>query len=145
MTAHRSAATAARFNVRLSILLLVAIVPTLTYFGHWPVVAVDIPGTDFYIQLPGSEGHPGGDDHGFGATAGSHSDAHEHAQHCHGDTATCTDMPFTGASAFALMEESLAALGIAGLLTLVALQAWRSEALASVGPELQPPKSLLSA
>ena len=145
MTAHRRATARPRLRPRLGLLLLVAILPTLTYFGHWPVVTLDIPGTDLYLQLPGSEGNIGGDDHGFGASAGSQRDAHEHAQHCHGDTATCTDMPFTGASAFALMEESLAALGIAALLTLVALQARRPGALASVAPELQPPKLLLLA
>jgi hypothetical protein len=59
---------------RVAVALLFALLPTLSYFGHWPVVALPVPTTAYVIPLPfGSEGS---------VTA-------DHHTHCHGDADTC--------------------------------------------------------
>lgn len=114
--------------------LLLAILPTLTFLGHWGL-NIDIPGTDLYVTIipgeTGADGHT--QSHG---PAGQQS----HEQHCHAGVATCSDIPFTGASPFALLTDSLAKLGAAGALVALALLFWRPGRTASVGPELQPPR-----
>jgi hypothetical protein len=108
-------------------LLLVAILPSFTFLGHWGL-QFDVPGTDDYVVLvPGA----------------SHEDQHEvgqHENHCHLNAATCTDIPFTGASPFALLHASVAYLGATALLLAFALNAWRPSSGATVDPDLRPPR-----
>jgi hypothetical protein len=109
--------------------LLIALLPTLLFFGHWPDIQFSLPGTGLTLAVPFiSHDHSGAPDEDG------------HTQHCHANVGTCTDVPFTGASAFAYLSESVAALGIAAaFIGLVAL-CWRPLADQSVAPELQPPR-----
>lgn len=87
-----------------SLLLLLALAPMLTYFGHWPQVRVDVPGTGGYWELPFASGHGG---------AGHTHAAHEasHAQHCHSDMGSCLNGT-SGAIAFAaLLATAVAFIG----------------------------------
>ncbi len=127
-------------------LLLVAILPALTFFGHWPVITLHVPGAALDLTVPfvsEETAHSASGDTTGGPTAGSSSDAHEHAQHCHADAASCTDVPFTGASAFGLLNDTMAFLGAGALLMLMIATAWRPRQDAPVGPELRPPRALL--
>lgn len=97
-----------------STLLLVAILPALTFFGHWPTMTFHIPGAALDLTVPfvsEETAHSVAGDTTGGPTAGSGSEGHEHAQHCHADAASCTDVPFTGASAFGLLNDTMALLG----------------------------------
>lgn len=127
-------------------LLLVAILPALTFFGHWPVITFHVPGAALDLTVPfvsedAAHEQPAGTT--GGPTAGSSSDAHEHTQHCHADAASCTDVPFTGASAFGLLNDTVAFLGAGALLMLMIATAWRPGQAASVGPDLRPPRASL--
>ncbi len=118
--------------------LLLALLPTLTFLGHWSL-HVDVPGTNLYVLLiPGepSEAHTHD-----GAQQDS---AQSHERHCHAGVASCSDIPFTGASPFALLNDSLAYLGAFGALTVLAVLFWRPRSSASVGPDLRPPKPLFA-
>jgi len=116
-------------------LLLLAILPTLTFLGHWPGLSVGIPGTDLFLGVPGqAQAH----DEGTSESPGH--DADGHAQHCHSGVATCSDVPFTGASAFALLQEAVAAIGAAGLLTLLVVAVWAPDRLRLPLPETPPPR-----
>ena len=120
-------------NVRAWALLL-AFLPTVMFLGHW-TFHVDIPGTNLYILIV--PGEP--------TQADSHADAHSagenHDRHCHAGVASCSDVPLTGISAFALLNDSLVYLGVAGALIALAAIAWRPRALNSINPDLRPPRS----
>ncbi len=116
---------------RRSLVLLVALLPTLTFFGHWPAIQFTVPGTDLQIGLPG-EGHDDG--------AGESSSGHDHTRHCHADLTSCSDVPFTGASAFALLIDTVAFLSAAALWTLTSCRWWLPTVQATVRPELAPPR-----
>ena len=64
-----------------------------------------------------------------------------HERHCHAGVASCSDIPFTGASPFALLSDSLAYLGAFGALTALALLFWRPRSAASVDPESAAPEA----
>ena len=67
-------------------------------------------------------------------------------QSCIGGTcyaASCTDVPFTGVSAFALMSESAALLGAGGALLLLVLALWAPTRNLAPLPALQPPRTAL--
>lgn len=122
--------------------LLVAFLPTLTFLGHW-TLHIDIPGTNEYLLVvPGEPEHTG--NHTNSHTDGHSSQTETHEQHCHAGVATCSDIPLTGISAFALLNESIAYLGAAGALVALALVAWRPRALNSIDPDLQPPRTPLA-
>ncbi len=122
--------TAQRNRRRIAVLLLLSLVPMLTFMGHWPS-SVPIPGTDQYLSIP-LAGHT--DEHT------GHNDGHDHSQHCHGDAASCSDAPVFAGVSFALMSEPLAVQAAAGLLWATALLAWRPRQSNSLLPELQPPR-----
>lgn len=116
---------------KVSILLALSLVPMLTFMGHWPA-AVPIPGTDQYLSVPFA-GHASEEEEG----------AHDHSQHCHGDSASCSDVPALAGTSFALMEEVLAVFTAGGLLWAAALQWWMPLRPNSLLPELQPPRMAL--
>lgn len=104
-------------------LLVAAYLPAITFFGHWPL-AVDIPGTSFYVGLPES------------STQG----AHKHKDHCHADASSCSDTPVTTAGTVALLAESLAIEDLDSPLIGMATgtAAWQPQA--GVAPLLPPPE-----
>jgi len=127
--------------------LLIAILPALTFFGHWPVITIHVPGAALDLTVPfvsEESAHEQAAGTAAGAGAGSSSDAHEHAQHCHADAGSCTDVPFTGASAFGLLDDTVAFLGAGALLTLIVATAWRPGRDAPIDPDLRPPRGSLS-
>lgn len=131
-------------------LLLLAILPTLTFMGHWPDIRIGIPGSTAWLTIPlASEG-----DHHHEGTPGEHGanpeDEHHsefgteedgHGRHCHADAASCTNTPFTGISAFALLSESVALLGAGGFATLLVHQLWEPTSDLTPGPEFLPPRA----
>jgi hypothetical protein len=117
-------------------LVLLAIFPALTFLGHWPALSVDIPGTDLFLGWPG-QAHT----HDDGAPESPDHDADGHARHCHSGVATCSDVPFTGASGFALLQEAMAAIGAAGVLTLLVVAVWGPARPRLPGPETPPPRA----
>ena len=110
-------------------LLLIAILPSWTFLGHFHV-AIDIPFTNQYLVLVPAAPH---DD-----SASANVQTHEN--HCHANASTCTDIPFTGASPFLLARQSVAYFGAAAVFVAISLSWWRPTALNNVGPDLQPPK-----
>jgi hypothetical protein len=114
--------------------LWLALLPMLTFAGHW-TLRIDIPGTDLYLGLPVVSGADHHDE-----TDTGHADGHE--QHCHASAASCSDVPFAGASAFALLSETAALLGAGGLFTAINAGWWRPGSPAVVTPDLQPPRTL---
>ncbi len=117
---------------RISILLAISLLPMLTFMGHWPE-AVPIPGTDEYLSIPFA-GRPLGDHHEEGG---------EHEQHCHGDAASCTDVPALAGVSVGLAQEFLAVFTAGGLLWMVALHWWRPRRSNAIVPELLPPRVAL--
>jgi len=110
--------------------LLLAYLPSLLFLGHWePRVAV--PGT------PWSFGLPVGREYADEA-------AGDHARHCHGDAAGCSDVPFTGGPGIALMAEALAFLGTDSPFVAGNARWWQPAGARTVAPELQPPRAFLS-
>ena len=107
--------------------LLAALLPMLTFVGHWPA-HLDIPGTDYYVALP------------FAAPVHSHQTETDHGSHCHANSASCTDKPVGAGVGFALLNESLAMLGAAALLIAAASFARRMPDSIELTPEPGPPK-----
>lgn len=127
-------------------MLLIAILPALTFFGHWPVITIPMPGAALDLTVPFVSEESAYEPAGAttpGTTTGSSSDAHEHAQHCHADAASCTDVPFAGASAFGLLNDPMALLGAGALLTIVIGTTWKPRRGAAIGPDLRPPRASL--
>lgn len=115
---------------RLALWLLIALLPMLTFAGHWPT-HIDIPGTGLYLTLP------------FAGPVQGDANAHDHGQHCHDDATGCSKTPSTAGVGFAMMNESIAALGAATLLIAVALRARSLSAPRELIPELRPPRTAL--
>lgn len=122
--------TSSRTRRRISILLLLALFPMLTFMGHWPA-AVHIPGTDQYLSIPLA---------GNDEPADEHDDGHSHSQHCHGNSGSCSDVPALAGVSFALMSEALALSVTAALVWAVAFHCWQPRRPNSLLPELQPPR-----
>lgn len=74
--------------------LLAALAPMLLFIGHWEIV-VPLPGADAYLVLGVNDDH--------------HTDPGDHSQHCHGNAASCSDVPLTALSGLALLAQHLAA------------------------------------
>lgn len=71
----------------------------------------------------------------------SHGDEERHARHCHGDAATCSDLPLTATGGFI----ALAALLLFGAGDLLARRLWRDRRAPSAwaqAPLLPPPRPL---
>lgn len=120
---------------RASWILILALLPTLTFLGHWPG-QISIPGTDYYLAIPGSASAPSGD---------TSTSAHDHTRHCHADAASCSDVPAAAGVSFALMNETLALIVAGGLFVLLALRWWVPGEGFSPSPELEPPRAFARA
>lgn len=119
------------------IVLLVGILPSLIFLGHWGL-QFDVPGTNLYVVVVPASPH---DEAAHAETKGQQ---RQHQDHCHANAASCTDVPLIGASPFALMSDSVAYLGASAMLIALALAVWRPVAGMIVAPELQPPQRLFA-
>jgi hypothetical protein len=143
LTSRDAAAERLRWKSKL---LLLAILPTLTFLGHWPALTLNVPGLALSLTIPFVSEETL--DHAAaisGPVVSSGTDAQEHTQHCHANVATCTDIPFTGGSAFALIGEAVAFLGAAAILVALSMRPWRPTHESAVPPELMPPRISFSA
>lgn len=121
-------------------LMLLALLPMLTFMGHWPRITVDLPGDSEFVLSPGSQ-------HGSGSIAHTHtgggadSDEGHHGEHCHSGVATCTDIPFTGGVTVLNLQETVLGLGLSSAAFRAA--AWAGTILtpAAIDPDLRPPRS----
>lgn len=77
----------------LALVLALALLPTITYFGHWPMVVIPIPGTAYALTIPfaSEEAAPG-----------------DHAAHCHGESARCSSGAGGSAIALGLLAATIA-------------------------------------
>lgn len=102
---------------------------------HW--AQIDITG------LVGGHDH-GAHDHGAAAQAHRHS-GDEHSRHCHGDAATCSDIPLSAVGGLVLLGAVLAFAG--GALSRGRLVVSPSGTFAAwtAGPATPPPRFALSA
>ncbi len=122
-------------------LLLLSLLPTLLFVGHWSL-HLEIPGTNSYVGTQPAKAE---------TTSGHHHDGpsddrsnHDHEQHCHANAATCADAAAVPVAPVAHLAEAIAALG--------ADSAWReirTEARSLTGwtgaPQVPPPRSNPSA
>jgi hypothetical protein len=113
---------------RRALWLFLALLPMLTFAGHWPS-QIDIPGTNFYLALP------------LASHAHVHDSGEDHGRHCHANAASCSDVPAPAGAGFALLSETLALLGAAALMVVVATRVQRAPAGRELSPELKPPRS----
>jgi hypothetical protein len=116
---------------RLSWALLLALVPMLTFMGHWPA-SLPLPGTDLYVSVPlaGAEHHAGHED---GSEA-------EHAKHCHGASASCSDVPAAAGVSLAMLASGPAFVIASALLIALVYAAWRPGVPLAVSPGRRPPR-----
>jgi len=122
-----------RAQRRLSWALVIALVPMVTFMGHWPT-SVPLPGTNLYIVLP------------FAApSTGTGSGDHQHEQHCHGNAAGCSDTPTAAGVSVGLVNQELALPVAAGAFIALAFALWLPASWRTDQPELQPPRFLLPA
>lgn len=127
---------------RLAAMLLgVAYLPSLFFLGHFDL-RIDVPGTGFFIGLPGAPASSDGHVHSHGSAPVTDSD--NHAQHCHEAAATCSDIPLTTVSPVAHLAETVAFLGACCALVLIAARSWRPTGAISVIPDAPPPRLSLA-
>jgi len=133
--------SSARTRRRASWVLLAALLPMLTFMGHWPA-SLPIPGTDLYVSVPFA-GAEQAHSHEAGAGAGAGADEASHEQHCHAGAAGCSDIPAAAGVSFGLMNQPVAFV-IGGLLLLMGVRWWQPRASTTISPVLQPPRQGLS-
>lgn len=121
-------------------ILLVAFVPSLTFAGHWPALAITIPFVRATIVVNLGGASRTGHDDGAASGQAQGDDAEQHARHCHADAASCSDIPFTGGSAFALLQDSVALLAAAATLSAIVGSCWLPHGSQSLFPEPPPPR-----
>ena len=88
-------------------LLLLALLPSLLYLGHWEL-SFDIPHTNLYWEMP------------LIGQSRLHDDGEAHENHCHGD-GECASASSIAGVAIALLSRVLGLIGANGLLSLVAV------------------------
>lgn len=119
---------------RASWVLFLSMLPMVTFLGHWPA-DFEIPGTRYYVGMPftGSHGH-----------THEANDKDDHSSHCHGDSASCSDVPAAAGVTFGLMNEAIALVASAAALFAVAKAARTALRENVLSPEPQPPRVSLS-
>jgi len=122
-------------------LLLLSLLPTLLFVGHWSLY-VEIPGTNSYIGTPTAEAEATSTHHHDGPP-GDHSN-HDHEQHCHANAATCADAAAVPVAPVAHLAEAIAALGADSAWREISTEARRLTGWADA-PQFPPPRSNASA
>lgn len=120
-----------RHDRQLASVLVLSLLPMLSYFGHWQF-SIPIPGTEYAAGLPEAAGHH--------ADGHEHGDAASHASHCHAGPASCLDAPVAGIASFAQLAEATLLVAAAGTLVLMLLESELPLAGAAVSPDLRPPR-----
>jgi hypothetical protein len=124
--------TPRRQPLRISVVLLAALLPMLTFFGHWDELGI----------TPHSHAAHEHDERTTHASPGQPHHHHaEHASHCHVDLASCADVPLTALTGFALLNDSLAVLGEAGVLIPVNSRPEQRPRANVVRPAVPPPRA----
>ena len=111
-----------------SLLLLVAFLPSLLFFGHWEL-SVAIPGTGYRVGVPVAPE----------AARDGHEAEGSHESHCHESAASCSDTPLTGISWIAHLSEAIAFIGLSGVLIGIGMTTWLPLRGRCVRPEVPPP------
>ena len=135
--AVRMRLTGDRAVQRISFVLAVSLFPMLSFMGHWPA-AVPIPGTALSLSLPLA-----GAEHHQAVEEAAHEHAHE--EHCHGNSAGCSDVPSLAGTSFGLMGEAIGLAISCAALWLLALRWWLPNGANAIAPELRPPRCAASA
>lgn len=154
---------------RASIVLALAILPMLLFVDHWAMADhhhnAGIETTMLATARPSwLHAHHWGHQHSHGATgvqsSAGHSghqhstngksakdssdEAHDHAQHCHINSASCSDVPLTSIGGFGLLERSMALLGAGALVIAIWGGCWEPGDDETVGPDPYPPRNFLT-
>ncbi len=116
--------------------MLFAILPAVTYFGHWEIPQLGIPGTNLYIGLP--ETSPSTPERGHSHAA----DTSDHSRHGHGESGKGASSGATTIAA--VLGEAVMFFGLMAVAA-VALFAWRPFRVLTVAPPLQPPRAFVLA
>lgn len=119
---------------RRSLFLLVALLPMLTYLGHWPRLGFDVPLTGGYWELPFVSGPPSSH-HGSEADEEPH-----HAQHCHADSASCLNGTAEAIAFGALLAAFIDTLGADGPSLILPLASRRLPQGRTLSPDRPPPR-----
>ncbi len=98
----------------------------LTYFGHWPELAIPLPGTDAVFSLP---------------FASREAAAGDHHSHCHGDSAGCANGSGGAGLVLVLLAPEIALGPAGGPLRRLAVRAWRPARSHLPAPEPGPPRT----
>lgn len=114
-------------NRRIPLLLLCALLPTLTFFGHWPSVALPIPGTRYVLSIPFASETPA---------------AGDHHQHCHSESAQCSSGPGSLALGISLLAAAIAVALPGGVLRPMAADCRRLVLQNTPSPEPSPPRTV---
>jgi hypothetical protein len=125
-------------------LLFLGLLPMLTFFGHWPAMAVAIPGTSIVLQVPFSGPPPGaGHAHSHGPGGSQGSDTGDHEAHCHASMASCGDTRVAGGAPVTVLLETVSLLLGAGPWLAIAARA--AAALRAADPRTfdPPPRGVL--
>jgi hypothetical protein len=125
-----------RASRRVSWVLLAALLPMLTFMGHWPT-SVPIPGTNLYVSLPFAEAE------GHSHSSEDASSEGDHSQHCHSGPASCGDAPAAAGASFATLSMAVS-FAIGGALLLLTLRWWRPLAPHTIAPALRPPRPVFA-
>ena len=108
-------------------LLLVALLPTLLFAGHWqPSLSIPIPGTGYSLGAPAVQDHA--------AHAG------DHAGHCHSESAGCSQSPASQQAPVADFREMATTIGLSALAILAVALSWRPTRSYEPVPEVRPPR-----
>lgn len=125
--------------------MALALLPSLLFLGHWGV-SIRIPAAGVNVVLvPASQaalGEHASKPQDRGRPYGDKPDGH--GRHCHGDAASCSDVPFAGAGGFAVLRDFAVGLGMASGSVLAALMVHVLAALHMPSPERRPPRAMAS-
>lgn len=124
-------------------ILLLSLLPMLTFFGHWPRIEMSIPHTDSVVVFWPGEADSGETEggHTHTAQAGGHSHADGHEQHCHVDASSCSDIPYTGFSTVLMLQEVVRRLTmLSGTESELVARYWLPAAVNNDAPAAPPPR-----